>query len=678
MRKMRNRIKLQPKIVVIISIIIGIVMITSAYFELSESKKDIFRVLSKQSNSLIETVSFSSINALNSSEEIENLIGQRLLNNAYQIKRLDSLNLLTKNVLKQISKENDLFRINIFDKLGKQILSNREQQKDHLHPERPINRYGELKPILKGEEKEMIIGLHNALHEKGERYAVAVSRAFNRGAIVINLDAKDFVEFRKKIGIGKIIKDIANNAGIEYVILQDTAGILAASSSVNSIEKIEGDSFLESAAKLDSTFFRINEFKNHEVYEVVKRLIVSGEFIGLFRLGISLDEVKSVEAKMYRRIIIISFLLAAISIIVLSIIFTAQNLRALSDQFKKFKTFTGSILEKMGEAVIVIDNQFNVNLFNDTAEKLFKLKREVVIDNLLTELLEGKLNFIIEEIYKMNSNSSEIIKNVIIEDETKYLSINITKNFNEQNEIESYTIVLNDYTNQKILEDQSKRNEKLSAMGELASGVAHEIRNPINAIGMIAQRLNKEFIPKKDSEEFKRITGVLNEEVARINKIILQFLDYAKPIEIQKRELDAKKYFDDIYSLFTSEAIINKNRFVKLSDESFIIKIDPELMKQTLINIIQNAFEALNEGGQVSLNYKYDQEFLKIEIEDNGKGISEEQLKKIFDLYFTTKTNGNGLGLSIAQKIVSQHNGTIKVESKLNKGTKFKIFLPAL
>lgn len=652
-------------------------MITSAYFELSESKKEIFRVLSKQSNSLIETISLSSINALNSSEEIENLISKRILNNALLIKRLDSLNLIDKDILKQISKENDLFRINIFDKLGNQVISNREQQENHFHPERPINRYDELKPILTGEENQMIIGLHNALYEQGERYAVAVSRAFNRGAIVINLDAKDFVEFRKKIGVGKIIRDIADNAGIEYVVLQDSAGILAASSSINSIDKIEGEKFLETAVKMDSTFFRITEFKNHEVFEVVKRLNVGDEFIGLFRIGISLDEIRSVEAKMYRRIIIISFLLAAISIIVLSIIFTSQNLRAVSSQFNKFKSFTGSILENMGESVIVIDSQFNIILFNKTAEKLFNEKSEQIINNSLTKLLDGKLNFVIEEISKMNSNSTELTKALNINDDTKYLSINISKNFNEQNEIDSYTIVVNDYSIQKNLEEQAKRNEKLSAMGELASGVAHEIRNPINAIGMIAQRLNKEFIPKNDVEEFKSITRVLNEEVTRINKIILQFLAYAKPIEIQRRSIETKKYFEDIFSLFSSEAIMKKNQFIKKSDESFKVQIDPELMKQALINIIQNAFDSVSEGGYISLNYKLDHDLLNIEIEDSGKGISEDQLKKIFDLYFTTKPSGNGLGLSIAQKIVMQHNGSIQVESKLNKGTKFKIILPA-
>ena len=673
---MRNKFKLQPKIVVIITVIIGIVMITSAYFELSESKKDIFQVLSKQSTSLVETISLSSINTLNSSSEIENLIVERLLNNATLIRNLDSLNLLTESKLIDIGKENNLFRINIFDKSGNRVMSNRIKLPGHDFSEGPVNRYEELKSILTGESHLLIMGLRTAQHEEGERFAVAVARSNNRGAIVINLNAKDFLEFRKKIGIGKIIQDIADNAGIEYVVLQDTAGILAASTSIKSMDQIIGDQFLENAANNDSTFFRVTKFNNNDVYEVVKRLDVDNEFIGLYRIGLSLDEIKSVEAKMYRRIIVISFLLAAISVIVLSIIFTSQNLKTISSEFSKFKTFTGSILQNMGEAVIVLNTNLEINLFNKTAEILFKINKDEIINIPIHQVLNGKLSFISEEINKMDCDSAELQKAIEIYGETKYLKINLTRNQNESDEPENYTIVINDYSGQRNLEEQAKRQEKLSAMGELASGVAHEIRNPINTVGMIAQRLRKEFTPGKDIEEYYSITKVLNDEVTRVNRIITQFLNYAKPLGLQLETVDSKKYFDDISQILMNKSVLQKISFKKLSDESFNIHIDPELLKQALINIIHNAIEATEENGSISLDYSNDNNVFTIDIEDNGKGIPSDQMLKIFDLYFTTKKDGNGLGLSIAQKIINQHNGTIKVESKINKGTKFKILLP--
>ena len=140
--------KLQPKIIIAVALIIGALMIVSAFIELQQSKDEILHLLTEQSASLIETVNQSSINALNSSEEIEYLIAERLFNNARLIKKLDSLNILTQQKLIEIGKENSLFRINIFNRDGTRILSNRIPEKDHQHGEENINRSDELKPIL--------------------------------------------------------------------------------------------------------------------------------------------------------------------------------------------------------------------------------------------------------------------------------------------------------------------------------------------------------------------------------------------------------------------------------------------------------------------------------------------------------------------------------------------------
>ncbi len=558
---MGRKFKLNPSIIIAISLTIGIVMITSAYYELKQSKDEVFHLLYEQASSLVETISLSSINTLNSSYEIEGLVSERLLDNARLIKRLDSLKSLTQKKLIEIGKQNSLFRINIFDKKGNRVLSNRIPTKDHIHPEGIVNRYDEIEPILTGKTDEMIIGLKNSQYSDEQRYAVAVSRAGNKGAIVINLDAKNFLEFRKKIGIGRIIQDMSNNAGIEFIVLQDTLGILAASKNVDSLSSISNDKFLQKSLSNDNIYTRISNFKGTEVYEVVKRLVNNNDVIGIYRIGLSLDEVKSLEARMYRRIIIISLILAAISIIVLSILFTSQNLKLVSNEYKNFKTLTGSVLQNMGEAVIVLNNEFKIILFNKFSELLFDENSKSVIDKDITEIKNANLNFIQEEINNSVDTNIYFEKNLNINGKEKILSTSITKNFNDNNEIDNYTIVINDLTQTKNLEEQAKRQEKLSAMGELASGVAHEIRNPINSIGMIAQRLKREFEPKNESEEYKSIIKVLKDEVDRINKIISQFLNYAKPIELQKKKVNVKEFFDDIYLLFSEQAKIKNISF---------------------------------------------------------------------------------------------------------------------
>ncbi len=667
---MKWKFKLRSSAVIAITVVIGIVMITSAYLELKQGKEELYHILNEQSLALIETITESSVNTINSGFEIEDLITERLLNNARLIKDLDASGSLTRQKLIAIGKANDLYRINIFNRSGDRVLSNRVPEPDHDHGEANINRYSEVAPILNGSTDELIIGLKEAEFNDGQRYAVAVARSRNRGAIVVNLDAKDLLDFRKRIGIGKIIQDISKNSGIRYIALQDTGGILAASTNIDSLDAVPDDFFLQKAMKTDSVYYRTISFAGNDVYEVVKRLTYDNSVVGIFRIGLSLNELRSIESRAYQRILIITLILAAVSIITLSIVFTSQNLKTISEEFNKFKTFTGSILKNMDEAVIVVNKDFDVSLVNRSAQKLFGIKEKEVAGTNLNELSD--FVFLVELL--RSERSTEKLLN--IKGEGRYLLISSTANYDDHNEIESYTIVLNDITEKKSLEDNARRKEKLSAMGELASGVAHEIRNPINAIGMIAQRLQKEFSPDRGNDEFNSITNLLRTEVTRINKIIKQFLDYAKPLEVKTEEVDADEYFKQVYQLFEGQADKRRVTFTVYGLDPCTIKIDPELLKQALMNLVQNAFDAVGEEGRIAVRYKCEENKLEITVSDNGGGITEEDRQKIFDLYFTSRKDGTGIGLSITQKIIEQHGGTISCESTINQGTKFKVIIP--
>ena len=670
---MRLRFKLSPKAVISISILIAVVMLISSYIELNQSKKEIFQLLYEHSSTLLESVVQSSSNTLNSSFEIEDLIADRLLDNARMIRRLDAVKSLSKDELIKISEENNLFRINIFDPKGNRILSNRVPEPGHIHGEENINRYDELKPILNKETNELIIGLKNAEFSDEERFAVAVAREKSRGAIVVNMDANEFLEFRKKIGIGIILQQMSAHHGIEYVILQDTIGILAASEKIDTVESIVDSDFLLPALTSDSVFSRVTRHNNADVYEVVKRFTLDDELIGIYRLGVSLEDIRNVEDRMLRRLIIISLILAAITIIVLSIIFTSQNLKTISVEYEKFKSLTSSVLENMSEAVIVIDDKNDIILFNKSAEKLFGKNAIEIIGNRLQNLLDGILNFLSE---LKDETHQTIEKAIKINEDTKHLSFTLTTLNDPTTNERKRTIVIKDLTETRRLEEDAKRNEKLSAMGELASGVAHEIRNPINAIGMIAQRLNKEFIPKENEKEYSDITHLLRNEVNRINKIITQFLSYAKPIEINLKPVEMNSFLNEVYKLFEPQAKQKSVSFILKEGDNFNVNIDADLIKQAVLNIVGNAFDAVNENGYVTINYYKLKKHFVIEVSDNGKGMNPEQQRKIFDLYYTTKKDGNGLGLSITQKIIAQHKGSITLDSALNKGTTFKIILP--
>jgi len=258
---MKNRFKFSPAAVISISILIAAVMLISSYIELNQSKKEIFSLLYDHSSTLLESVIQSSANTLNSSYEIENIIAERLLDNARMIKRFEDFHPLNKSELIQIAKENNLFRVNIFDKNGDRILSNRIPEPGHIHGEEVINRYKELKPIFDKEVSEMVIGLKNAEFSNEERFAVAISRSNQKGAIVVNMDAKDFLEFRKKIGIGITLRQMSDHHGIEYILFQDTIGVLAASEKIDTVESLLGDPFLSQTLNSDSVFSRVARLK---------------------------------------------------------------------------------------------------------------------------------------------------------------------------------------------------------------------------------------------------------------------------------------------------------------------------------------------------------------------------------------------------------------------------------
>ncbi|MFA6025109.1 MAG: ATP-binding protein [Ignavibacteriaceae bacterium] len=649
-------------------------MIASAYFELSESRKEIYRLLDRESASLIETIRLSSVNTLHASDEIENLLTNRLLDNARFIRHLDSSGRLTEKDLSAYAKMNSLFRINILNAEGVRVLSNGVPSPGFFRKgENSSRRPKEINELLSGKTDQVVIGLKESRIAGEQRFAVAVARANNKGAIIINLDAASLLEFRKNIGIGKIVQDIASNPGIVYIVLQDSDGVIAASKGVTKINSIYEDELLQQALTIDKPFTREFTFKGNKVYEVIQQLRYEGENVGIFRIGLAMDEIRNLETRMVRRVVIISFLLAAISIIVLSIVFTMQNLKSVSSELSKFKTFTGTVLENMGEAVIVFDKNFHISLFNKQAEKLFQKPSDEVLNLSLSSCSNGLFEALKLFNSQENKTASEFSTEISIDSGVKYLSITVSQNDDEGG---NTTLVIKDLTEARLLDDQKKRNEKLSAMGELASGVAHEIRNPINAIGMIAQRLNREFIPVEGSAEYLDITKVLKTEVDRINKIITQFLNYAKPIDLQRKNINSAEFFNEIALLFNEQAKQRCIHFRVNTENEFTLAIDPELMKQTMMNLLQNAFDGVEENGSVVLSYDKKDQNIFIKIHDDGKGISEENLSKIFNLYFTTKKEGNGLGLSIAQKIVNQHNGTINVASKVNQGTTFTITIP--
>jgi signal transduction histidine kinase/putative methionine-R-sulfoxide reductase with GAF domain len=224
-------------------------------------------------------------------------------------------------------------------------------------------------------------------------------------------------------------------------------------------------------------------------------------------------------------------------------------------------------------------------------------------------------------------------------------------------------------------EAQLIRSEKLAALGQLAAGIAHEIRNPLTSINILIHSL-RESLPSKNShgEDLK----VIEEEIDRINEIVDQFLRFAKPASPLLEKAEIRPIFEETLQLLKPQ--IERRRISVQKDFRSLppITIDREQMKQAVLNLLLNAIQAMPEGGRLGLSGQVpeDNQGVQLSIKDSGIGIPPEDIDKLFDPFFSTKEGGIGLGLSIAHRIIDQHQGKIEVESTPRKGTLFTIWLP--
>lgn len=227
----------------------------------------------------------------------------------------------------------------------------------------------------------------------------------------------------------------------------------------------------------------------------------------------------------------------------------------------------------------------------------------------------------------------------------------------------------------ELLRQELERSDRLKAASTLALGLAHEIKNPLTTIKTFS-----EFLPNRqeDKEFLNKFAKLIPEEVERINSIVHQLLDFSKPAPPVFKEISFYTLIHGIVELLSNDFLKRKIKINESFDDTNIkIKADPVQLKQALLNIILNAMEAMPNGGNISIKTTIRQDnYLEIEIIDEGCGIAEKDLKHIFDPFFSTKESGTGLGLSIAHQIIKNHKGTITIESELGKGTTFRIRLP--
>ncbi len=675
-----------PRILVLLFIIFGFLMVLYSVMELMASKREQVHIMEEQAIAMITAMQKSSDNAIRSFNLVEELLAEKLLSNVRLLERMDAKGILTEEAIIQIAKENQIFRINVFDANGVREKSNSEAGRGSgqgmglglsggqgMGPGRNMNSNQRLFDLLDNPETdELVIGFKQSRFSTGNRFAVAKKRR-NGGAIVLNIDANDMLNFRKTIGIGRLVRDVGDSDGIEYIVLQDSTGILLASANMDSLVAIDNDPFLKEVVHSEQPKTRFTNFDGESIFEVVQPSIPGIKEV--MRIGLSTRHLQEAQSSAKRRVFIASILFLVVGVMVTNWMVGNQNYSLLQNAYNKIESYTGSILTHMDESVIAINMDKRITLFNETAEKMFERPVADVLGEPCEEIIPELCDYLKKVVETgKEAHYPSLVLNINGQSRILTMSVNIVPD-NERDKDIIFAVV-KDITRQKHLEENLARKDKITAMGHLASGVAHEIRNPLNAISMIAQRFKVEFEPASDVEEYKQLSETMVKESRRINDIVHQFLEFARPAELSLAKADLSVLFKDVETLLKPQAEHKGLSFLVECDANLEATVDADKLKQVLLNLVRNGMEASKPGGKISMKAVETDEKIRLTVQDNGKGIAPEHLDKIFNMYFTTREEGTGLGLSIVQQIISQHNGTIDVESKENQGTLFTIQLP--
>ncbi len=559
MNRIQKRMRIQPGVLATVFIILFLLLAVSGYVEFLGRRRSVITLMSQNAGNLSAIIQKSAVNSILSNDLLEDEIVERLLTTLHLIDHLDEEGFVTNAYLKEFAEDDKLYRIHIFDSQGKKVYSSTE---NHLQVPSPP----EIDSVLSGERDKMVLGVRTASGEPGQRFGVAIHRS-KGGAILANIDARQILDFRKEIGIGSLINSIAEDAVVNYIAIQDSLGILAASENVDSLSSFQSDPFLGEVSQSQGFRWRILERGELKLFESVRPFAIAGTSYGLIRIGMNYEPIRAIEIVAMRQ--------TAIRLVILLLV--------------GFVLFAFSIAAQ------------NVNLLEKEKQK------------------------ITEDVYRLQADL--------------------------------------------------RQKERLSAMGELAAGVAHEIRNPLNAISMTVQRLGREFPPAENAGEQLQLIRIVRKEIDRIGNIIRQFLQFARPQSLHLQDGQLDETLNRVLELYRSKLGSHDIRLEWNPVKSIRARYDEEKISQVFVNLIENAVQAMPGGGELHCRMDRQHNKIRVIFRDTGTGIEEQNLDKIFNLYFTTKADGTGLGLAQVYQIVAEHGGSIEVASRIGEGTTFTIDL---
>ena len=495
-----------------------------------------------------------------------------------------------------------------------------------------------------------------------------------------------------------LIHIIGKNKNIAYIYIYDQSGTVVHASGIS---EEETRAVWRPELKNDhQVVARLRTLDNgSQVYELAKRfspelLVPSGKAdhmmyhgsVSQFAdhhagntvvLGMSMEEVESVHRSDVVHAVIMAAILLVLGSGALFFTFVIQNYYLVDKALKQSRDYLQQVIASMANGMISIDNHGNVTSFNDMALDLLGLKETEVKNIELKSIIDFQSSGINET---LNEGASFVEKEIVYNKgaEKVPLALSVSPILDEKKlALREPSSSLRDLTEIKRLQEKVRRSERLAAIGELAAGVAHEVRNPLSSIRGFAQFLGHVLEDKPDEREYAEI---MVKEVDRINNVVTNLLSFARPVKPDLVPTDLPKLLDHTVRLVEEDARLRKVN-IRLSTSNGLKKIyvDGNQITQVMLNLILNALQAVDAGGNIKVEARMDDsDRLKLSVEDDGPGIPPGNANKIFDPFYTTREKGTGLGLAIVHMIVENHGGEINLVSPVpgkGKGCRITIDL---
>jgi len=492
--------------------------------------------------------------------------------------------------------------------------------------------------------------------------------------VVLVREAGYYVEALQNTQIGFLAQNMARESGVEYIVYQSSEGIIFASRKIERLLAIESDPFLSEAVDSDSTVHRMFEFHGREVLELVRPYASSDYPFGVLRVGLSLEAYQAVMRRF--DYVMIGQGTALFVLVVLAVLYISSRRRRkeISRRYDEMKTVTDRLFEQMSTGVAAVDAGGRITLANAAFERIFGIT--AVVGRSWDEIaIDDRLQLASLRVSGDSVAEFEVGRQVGGTSRTLLVAVAGLTEIADPSE--TLVIVAYDISRLRRYEQEAARKERLSEMGNLAAGVAHEIRNPLNTIAIAAQRLAAEFQPAQDSEQYRAITNQIRVETGRLNDIITRFLALARQERKAHTVVQLDRLLDDMQKLFEPEARELGLELSVLSEPDLKVEADPDSLRQVFVNLFNNAKEAMVGAGTVSITAMRSGDQIRIQFCDTGPGIPSDLRDKVFTPYFTNKEGGTGLGLPTVHRIVMDLGGDIAIDMDYTEGASFIIRIPA-